>query len=367
MTELELLGFGDAPIAASAFGNSNDPPLLLLPGSGQSRRVWDDAGRALAAAGRYAVSLDLRAPPGPDAQPYDLDTHVRDLSAILARFSSRPVLVGASLGGWIAMAALGEGEPDLASALVLVDSPPQIDIAAARDHGAITDNIGGDSMTMEQIAERLLAAAGRIRQPALIVRGAQSRLSTPESMAQLAAVMRDPELAEIEGAGHLAAARTLNVCLQQRVLHGHVHQVVALVPLKDQSVLTAETLVRHCHPHAEPRLSRALRVQRGGLRLDGVHQRLQPDWTHRAQHADRRGHGRCFPKRLENAFGSALGVALFQQELPGLRQLLCGAIHLLAASGSCRQPHRQRYAAGWHRRPPHELPAYEHTDQAHTR
>lgn len=211
MTELELLGFGDAPIAASAFGNSNDPPLLLLPGSGQSRRVWDDAGRALAAAGRYAVSLDLRAPPGPDAQPYDLDTHVRDLSAILARFSSRPVLVGASLGGWIAMAALGEGEPDLASALVLVDSPPQIDIAAARDHGAITEDIGGDSMTMEQIAERLLAAAARIRQPALIVRGAQSRLSTPESMAQLAAVMRDPELAEIEGAGHLAAAEQSEV------------------------------------------------------------------------------------------------------------------------------------------------------------
>ncbi|WP_420607867.1 alpha/beta fold hydrolase [Novosphingopyxis sp.] len=221
MIDRQFQGFGDVPIAASTFGNPDDPPLLLLPGGGQSRRVWDDAGRALAAAGRYAVSIDLRSH-GESGRPgdrrYDLDAHVRDLSAILAQFSSRPVVVGASLGGWIAMATLGEGEPDLATGLVLVDAPPQIDAKAARALGEALrrsepmgvsdafDPLAFADMDLENIERRLSAAAARIRQPTLIVRGQNSTLSTPEAIAALAGSMADAEHAEVEGAGHLAVS-----------------------------------------------------------------------------------------------------------------------------------------------------------------
>ena len=196
MIDREFRGFGDVPIAASTFGDRDDPPLLLLPGEGQSRRVWDEAGRALAAAGRYAVSIDLRGH-GDSGEPgdrrYDFDAHIRDISAILAQFSSRPVLVGAALGGWIALAALGEGEPDLASGLVLIDALPEpgADVAHGGE-GAI------ESGAMEQ---RLSAASSRVRQPVLLVRGP----ATPspvhsDILAMVGASLAGAELAEIGGA-----------------------------------------------------------------------------------------------------------------------------------------------------------------------
>ncbi|MGB3723035.1 MAG: alpha/beta hydrolase, partial [Pacificimonas sp.] len=105
----QFSGFGGVRLTADIYGASDAPCVLMLPGSGQPRRVWQEAARALAAAGRYVVAIDLR---DGDADPAgDLDAYVGDLRAVLAELSSRPVIVGASLGGWIATAALGEGEP----------------------------------------------------------------------------------------------------------------------------------------------------------------------------------------------------------------------------------------------------------------
>ncbi len=165
--------------------------MIMLPGGGQSRAIWDEAGRALAAAGRYVVTLDLRGhgqSARADDRRYDLDAHVRDLSAILAQFSSRPVIVGAGLGGWIALATLGEGEPDLATALVLVDAMPQ----APFDGPDVQFSAEDDSAALQR---RLTAAAARIKQPILLVDGSGVSPATQDIMAAAAQVMTDVEQA----------------------------------------------------------------------------------------------------------------------------------------------------------------------------
>lgn len=222
MPERTFEGFGGIALAADSFGQEEDPCILLIPSAGQSRRSWHEAAEALAAAGRHVVAVDLRGH-GDSERPadgrYDLDAYTGDLCAILSQLSSRPVVVGASLGGWIATAALGEGGPDIASGLVLVDSPPRMDPEKARQVGELLrrhaerheETIAFDpraiaGMDLATIEDRLAKAAATLKLPTLIVRGAESELSTPDSIKALAASIADAEAVEIEGAGHLVAA-----------------------------------------------------------------------------------------------------------------------------------------------------------------
>lgn len=214
-------GFGGVELAANAYGQEDDPCVLLLPGGGQLQASWSEAAEALADAGRYVVTVDLRGH-GESARPadgrFDLDAYVGDLCAILAQLSSRPVIVGASLGGWIATATLGEGGPDLASGLVLVDSPPQIPADKAREVGdtlrqslevranaANFDSRAFAGMDLGLVENRLAKAAPQLKVPTLVVRGAQSELSSRDAIEVLTNSIPDAEAVEIEGAGHLVA------------------------------------------------------------------------------------------------------------------------------------------------------------------
>src|SRR5436189_98325 len=118
-----IIGF-----AADTYGEPDDPAVLLIPGSGQTRGMWHDVATALARSGRRVISLDLRGQ-GESDRPldgrYDLDAHVGDLRSVLSRLEDRPVVVAASLGGWIASACLGEDGQHLATGLVLVDTALQ--------------------------------------------------------------------------------------------------------------------------------------------------------------------------------------------------------------------------------------------------
>lgn len=220
MPQRTFEGFGGLSLAADIYGQEDDPCVLLIPSAGQSRETWRAAAESLAATGRYVVSVDLRGHGGsarPEDGRYDLDAYVGDLSAILAQLSSRPVIVGASLGGWIAMTVLGEGGPDLASGLVLVDSPPHMEPDKARQVGAslrryaeTSADIGFDprsvaGMNLPAVEERLAKAAVALKLPTLVIRGANSELSTRESVQELTASIADAEAVEIENAGHLVA------------------------------------------------------------------------------------------------------------------------------------------------------------------
>ena len=218
MAKQHFIGFGGIRLAADFYGNPEDPAVLLLPGGGQTRAAWDEAAGALAAAGRRVVALDLRGH-GESERPgdgrYDIDAFIGDLRAVLAQLHDRPVIVAASLGGWIATAALGEDGAHLATGLVLIDSPPRMVPEGVERMGASLrrrakdatdwDPRFLDAIDMAALAPRLMQAASRVAVPTLVMRGTRSSVSSADAVAELAGAIAGAELIEIEGAGHLVA------------------------------------------------------------------------------------------------------------------------------------------------------------------
>lgn len=120
-------------IAADIYGEKG-PLVLLQHGGGQTRHAWKSAGSQLAAAGYRAVSLDARGHGDSDWAPdgdYSNDALVADLVAVVEHFDQKPILVGASMGGGTSLQAVGEGAIE-ATALVLVDTAPRIEVSGVR-------------------------------------------------------------------------------------------------------------------------------------------------------------------------------------------------------------------------------------------
>src|SRR6266540_6176398 len=89
-------------LAADARGETGDPIVLLFHGGGQTRHSWHGTADALAAAGWYAISVDLRGHGDSEWSAdgsYDAMNFADDVLAVVAQLPSRPALVGASLGG----------------------------------------------------------------------------------------------------------------------------------------------------------------------------------------------------------------------------------------------------------------------------
>ena len=219
MASTFLEGYGGIRLAADIHGAPDDPAVLLIPGSGQTREIWRDVAIALARSGRRVISLDLRGH-GESERPldgrYDLDAYVGDLRCILSRLDDRPVVVAASLGGWIASACLGEDGQHLATGLVLIDAalrpgPSKMQVSAARCSGgaaAAEDAIepvltSGDLAAVEK---RLIAAGSGFSVPVMIVRGAESPPWDADAAAKLGKAMADAEIVEFAGLGHRIAA-----------------------------------------------------------------------------------------------------------------------------------------------------------------
>src|SRR5690606_3514231 len=101
-TIVEFRGSGGIKLRGEAFGTSHHPPVLLLPAGGQHHNSLVDAARALGAAGRYAICLDLRGHGISDWASngeYGLEAYVDDIRLVLQQFEQRPVLLAMALSG----------------------------------------------------------------------------------------------------------------------------------------------------------------------------------------------------------------------------------------------------------------------------
>lgn len=123
---IEYKGFGGVALSADKLGDDNDPAVLLIHDIGENRIAWRDVAEALVLSGRRVVNLDLREA----AKEQDLPPHIEDLRAVLGQMGSRPVVVAAGRGGWIATRALAIDGTYLAGGLVLVDMPVDRDAIA---------------------------------------------------------------------------------------------------------------------------------------------------------------------------------------------------------------------------------------------
>jgi pimeloyl-ACP methyl ester carboxylesterase len=126
---IELAGRDGNRLAADVAGDPDDPPAILLHGGGQTRHSWGTTLGALADKGWHTFAIDLRGHGDSEWAAdgdYTLDAFAGDVLAVVRTLPQPPALVGASLGGLAALAAIGEHPDDeVARALVLVDVAPR--------------------------------------------------------------------------------------------------------------------------------------------------------------------------------------------------------------------------------------------------
>jgi pimeloyl-ACP methyl ester carboxylesterase len=259
---MEFVGEGGLRLVADAAGPIDGPPVLLMHGGGQTRHAWGGAVRELGAQGWRAIALDARGH-GDSGWAvdgdYSPDRLGDDLRAVVGALRAKPVLVGASMGGHVALVTEGE-TPGTSRALVLVDVVPQlesegvqriVDFMTARPDGFASLEEAADAVAaynptrprprdsqglaknlrrgddgrwrwhwdprfmmakpaqrqarLREIRDRMAAAAARVRVPTLLVRGAQSDVVSADGVEAMRALMPHLETADVANAGHMVA------------------------------------------------------------------------------------------------------------------------------------------------------------------
>jgi pimeloyl-ACP methyl ester carboxylesterase len=253
-------GAGGVRLVAHTYGSPANPPVLLLHGGGQTRHAWAGTAQRLADTGFHAVALDLRGHGDSDWAPdadYSIDAFAADLRAVASTFDEPPAVVGASLGGGVALVAEGETTAPLSSAVVLVDIAHRIEMDGAmrilgfmtgRPEGFVSleeaadaiaeylphrprpTDLSGLTKNLRQGADgrfrwhwdpalfqghltpasahdperRVLAARG-LDVPTLLVRGRMSDLLSEEAAAEFLELVPHAEFVDVRDAGHMVA------------------------------------------------------------------------------------------------------------------------------------------------------------------
>ncbi|MEY8014145.1 alpha/beta fold hydrolase [Mycobacterium servetii] len=150
---------GGVCIACDRLGDPAARAVVFLHGGGQTRRSWGKAAAAVAERGWQAVTVDLRGHGESDWSgegDYRVISFARDVREVLRELPPKPVLVGASLGGFTSMLLAGELAPGIASAVVLVDIVPNMEQSGAnRIHAFMSDRMESGFGSLEEVADAI--------------------------------------------------------------------------------------------------------------------------------------------------------------------------------------------------------------------
>lgn len=246
-------------IAVLEYGDRENTPIVFIHGFPFNSTMWSQQIKALKGE-YYCVAYDIRGlgetPPG-EGQ-FTIEMFVDDLFAVIDGLDlGKPVIVGFSMGGYIALRAM-EREPDRFSALILCDTKAEADDDAGRLKRANAINLinkegveqfASDFVPMafsndaaqtipdiyDTFLERaktessigvkgcLLAMAARtdtthilgsIQIPTLLLVGELDTLTPPEIMRQMQEKISGSEMLTIPGAGHMAPIENPEVVTQ---------------------------------------------------------------------------------------------------------------------------------------------------------
>jgi peroxiredoxin len=146
-------------IVADRFGDPTAPAVVFLHGGGQTRRSWGRAAAAVADRGWQAITVDLRGHGESEWSSdgdYRVTTFAHDVLEVIRRLPPRPVIVGASLGGFTAMLLAGELSPDTVRAVVLVDIVPNMNPSgASRIHSFMHDRMESGFESLDEVADAI--------------------------------------------------------------------------------------------------------------------------------------------------------------------------------------------------------------------
>jgi pimeloyl-ACP methyl ester carboxylesterase len=266
----EFTGANGNRLVGDVFGDSGTP-VMLLHGGGQTRHAWRSTAAELARRGFTSYAIDQRGhgdsewvPDGAYLFP-NFASDVRAIAAQLAeRQGSKPVAIGASMGGIASMLAEGESFRDtgkhVISSLVLVDITPRVDyegvnkvqgfMRAHAEDGFATIQEAADAVAQylphrprpksteglkknlrlgpdgrwrwhwdprfmhgrksfdpdrKRLEESMLDAARNIKVPALLVRGGSSELVQEAHAKEFLELVPHAEYVDVGGARHMVA------------------------------------------------------------------------------------------------------------------------------------------------------------------
>ena len=152
-------GVDGVRIVADRLGDPLAPAVVFLHGGGQTRRSWGRAAAAVAERGWQAITVDLRGHGESDWSKdgdYRVTSFAGDVLEVLRHLPPRPVLVGASLGGFTAMLLAGELSPASVRAVVLVDIVPNMDPSGAtRIHSFMYDRMMSGFDSLDEVADMI--------------------------------------------------------------------------------------------------------------------------------------------------------------------------------------------------------------------
>ncbi|MEV7415635.1 alpha/beta hydrolase [Streptomyces sp. NPDC089919] len=197
------------------------PTFVLLHAGGERRQVWRPVSERLVAAGNRCVAFDQRGHGDSEGGARTLSACTDDVAAMVQAEPPASVVVGASLGGLAAVAALTD--PAVAArvaGLVLVDVVPCLEPARVRRFLASLGPLGAHT----ELVEDILAQLPRLRQvtaeldlPVLLVHGDNGSSLTDEDIDQLLRLAPHTTVRLVRGAGHLIA-REQPLALAQAVI-----------------------------------------------------------------------------------------------------------------------------------------------------
>jgi pimeloyl-ACP methyl ester carboxylesterase len=190
-------------------GSPDAPPVVALHALGEAGTDWAQVAGALVEDGYRVIAPDLRGHGGSDwPEEYSYDSIRDDIVGLLDALElERPILMGHSLGGAVAL-VVAQSEPDRISRLIVEDAPPPF--PRERACPARPDvPLPFDWQVVESVYQQMNDPTRRwwpglqqITAPTLVIGGGQASTIPQDQLAAVAALIPDCELVTIE-AGHL--------------------------------------------------------------------------------------------------------------------------------------------------------------------
>jgi pimeloyl-ACP methyl ester carboxylesterase len=181
-------------------------PVLLLHAGGETRAVWRPVMTALGARGLASVAFDQRGHGESGGAPADGALAYGDDAKAMIAPLPRPVVVGASLGGFALMFALEALEAQVAG-LVLVDVVPAPDAERARAYLSPRGGLGASPLVTDLLAraEDLTRIVRTLRLPIMLVSAGGTSPLGEAGRQQMRALAPHARVETVAKASHLIA------------------------------------------------------------------------------------------------------------------------------------------------------------------